>query len=88
MTEEGPVYSLTEAGLELFPLIQGLGDVGHAVTMDPTTWIPACCSGMSAASFAWRVRRTSRCRASDVPIVPGKRATTGWWSTKTKWICA
>ena len=29
VTDEGPVYSLTEAGLELFPLIQGLGVWGQ-----------------------------------------------------------
>ena len=29
VTEEGPVYSLTEAGIELFPLIQGLGVWGQ-----------------------------------------------------------
>jgi DNA-binding HxlR family transcriptional regulator len=29
VTDDGPVYSLTEAGLELFPLIQGLGVWGQ-----------------------------------------------------------
>jgi DNA-binding HxlR family transcriptional regulator len=29
VTEDGPVYSLTEAGLELFPVVQGLGVWGQ-----------------------------------------------------------
>ena len=52
VTNEGPVYSLTPAGLELFPLIQGLGyggSAGHAATTDLTTSILDCCSGMFAA---------------------------------------
>jgi DNA-binding HxlR family transcriptional regulator len=54
VTDEGPVYALTPAGLELFPLIQGLGVWGQRWARSeygPTTLILDYCSGMSAASW-------------------------------------
>ena len=92
VTDDGPVYSLTEAGLELFPLIQGLGVWGQRWArsdygpddFDPGLLLwdvrrflaPAC----SAIVASWSSSRSRHCRQSV--------ATTGSSSTKTRWICA
>jgi DNA-binding HxlR family transcriptional regulator len=52
VTGEGPVYSLTEAGLELFPLIQGLGVWGQRWAQ--STYGP---DDLDPGLLLWDVRR-------------------------------